>query len=174
LLSSVTDPYQGVGMTVTTTDDAVSRWLEVRAPLASRRLRTLAELRDAGVPTFAFVGPLLPHFAERPDLLDALFGQLVGAGVREVYLEHINLKRYIRERMDPVLAGEPGPVRQAYVQARTKDHRERLDAVVAPLLAEHGLRLRFDEVVYHDDFTDRPAPDPAAGQGETDGGTTKR
>ncbi|WP_230196862.1 hypothetical protein [Streptomyces coriariae] len=48
---------------MTTADDEVSRWPEVRAPLASRRLRTLTELREAGIPAFAFVGPLLPHFA---------------------------------------------------------------------------------------------------------------
>ncbi|MFJ8716707.1 SPL family radical SAM protein [Streptomyces violaceus] len=149
LLTSL--PRAEVGMTVTTADDKVSRWLEVRAPLASRRLRTLRELREAGIPTFAFVGPLLPHFATRPELLDHLFGQLVEAGVTEVFMEHINLKRYIRERMDQVLADEPDEVREAYVQARTKEHRERLDAIVADLLAEHGLRLRFDEVVHHDD-----------------------
>jgi DNA repair photolyase len=138
-------------MTVTTADDKVSRWLEVRAPLASRRLRTLTELREAGIPTFAFVGPLLPHFAARPELLDHLFGQLVEAGITEVFMEHINLKQYIRERMDQVLADEPDEVREAYVQARTKEHREQLDAIVAGLLAKHGLRLRFDEVVHHDD-----------------------
>ena len=141
-----------VGLTVTTTDDKVSRWLEVRAPLASRRLRTLAELREAGIPTFAFVGPLLPHFARQPELLDTLFGQLAQTGVRQVYMEHINLKRYIRERMNPLLAAEPAEVRDAYVQARTKEHRQQLDAIVATLLAKHGLRLRLDEVVYHDEF----------------------
>jgi DNA repair photolyase len=149
LLTSL--PRAEVGMTVTTADDKLSRWLEVRAPLASRRLRTLTELREAGIPTFAFVGPLLPHFAARPELLDHLFGQLAGAGVTEVFMEHINLKRYIRERMDQVLAGEPDEVREAYVQARTKEHREQLDVIVAELLDEHGLRLRFDEVVHHDD-----------------------
>lgn len=144
-------PRAEVGMTITTTDDKVSRWLEVRAPLASRRLRTLAELNDAGIPTYAFVGPLLPHFATQPELLDDLFGRFVDAGVTEVFMEHINLKRYIRERMDQVLAGEPEEVREAYLQARGKEHREQLDAIVADLLARHGLRLRFDEVVHHDD-----------------------
>jgi DNA repair photolyase len=100
-------PRAEVGMTVTTTDDNVIRWLEVRAPLASRRLRTLAELNEAGIPTYPFVGPLLPHFATQPELLDELFGQLVEAGIGEVFMEHINLKRYIRERMDQVLADEP-------------------------------------------------------------------
>ncbi|MFE7760558.1 hypothetical protein [Streptomyces sp. NPDC057438] len=42
-------------------------------------------------------------------------------------------------------------MREAYVQAGTKEHREQLDVIVAGLLAKHGLRLRFDEVVHHDD-----------------------
>jgi hypothetical protein len=46
---------------------------------------------------------------------------------------------------------EPDEVPEAYVQARTKEHREQLGAIVAGLPAEHGLRLRFDEVVRHDD-----------------------
>ncbi|MFE7902909.1 hypothetical protein ACFU3E_36530 [Streptomyces sp. NPDC057424] len=66
-------------------------------------------------------------------------------------MEHINLKRYIRERMDQVLAGEPEDIREAYVQARTKEHREQLDVIVAELLDKHGLRLRFEEVAHHDD-----------------------
>jgi hypothetical protein len=49
-------------------------------------------------------------------------------------MEHIDLKRYIRERMDQVLADEPEDVREAYLQARTKEHRDQLDAIVAQLL----------------------------------------
>ena len=145
-------PRVDVGMTVTTTDDRVSRWLEVRAPRSSHRLKALAALQEAGIPTFAFVGPLLPHFAERPDLLDQLFGRLVDVGVREVYIEHINLKQYIRERMNLVLVEEEPEVREAYARARAKSHREKLDEIVAGLLVKHGLRLRFDEVIYHDEF----------------------
>ncbi|MDJ0460755.1 hypothetical protein [Streptomyces sp. H27-C3] len=88
----------------------------------------------------------------QPELLDQLFGRLVDAGITEVFMEYINLKRYIRERMNQVLADELDDVREAYLQARTKEHREHLDAIVAWLLAKHGLRLRFNEVVYHDDL----------------------
>ncbi|MFF5184975.1 hypothetical protein ACFY30_14505 [Streptomyces sp. NPDC000345] len=41
-----------------------------------------------------------------------------------------------------------------------EEHREQLDAIVAGPLAGHGLRLRFDEVVHHDDnvtLRQRPA-----------------
>ena len=141
-----------VGMTVTTTDDRVSRWLEVRAPRSSHRLKALTALNESGINTFAFVGPVLPHFAERPELLDRLFRRLAEAGVREVYMEHINLKRYIRERMDVVLTDEALEVREAYVRARSLEHRQVLDALVPELLAKHRLTLRFDEVIYHDEF----------------------
>ncbi|MFC9679219.1 hypothetical protein [Streptomyces sp. NPDC056948] len=74
-------------MTVTTTDDKVSPWLEVRAPPASRRLRTLTELHAADLPAFAFAVPLprstaprgrIPHCTHRivkiplPELRSAL------------------------------------------------------------------------------------------------------
>lgn len=155
-------PDAEVGLTVTSTEDSVSRWLEVRAPLASRRLKTLAELHEAGVRTYAFIGPLLPHFLEKPQLLEDLLARLAETGVREVYMEHINLDPYIRRRMDEVLAGESDQVRDAYARARTHTHRERLDELVGPLLAKHGLTLRFDEIVRHTEFTQKKQAERAA------------
>jgi DNA repair photolyase len=139
-----------VGMTVTTTDDAISRWLEVRAPLASKRLVALNTLNNAGIRTYAFVGPLLPHFRLRPELLDDLFASIAATGVRDVYVEHINLRGYIRHRLDEFLADQPSDVRELYAEANSKDHRRALDAIVAPLLQRHGLRLRLDEVIHHE------------------------
>ncbi|MER9303966.1 hypothetical protein [Mesorhizobium sp. M0496] len=124
----------------------------MRAPRSSHRLNALAALHEARIPTFAFVGPLLPHFAEKPELLDQLFGRLADVGVREVYIEHINLKRHIIERMNLILADEAPEVREAYARARAKAHRETLDEIVEKLLGKHGLKLRFDEVIFHDEF----------------------
>ncbi|MDG9722861.1 hypothetical protein [Streptomyces sp. DH41] len=78
---------------MTTTDDKVSRWLGVRAPLTSSCLRTLAELNDGGNLIYVLVGPLLPHFATQPEFLDHLLEQLVDVGITDVFMEHINLKR---------------------------------------------------------------------------------
>ena len=78
-------------MTVTTTDDRLSRFLEVRAPLVSRRLHTLAELHARGIQTHAFVGPLLHHFRYDREALNAVVSGLAKAGVESVLMEHINL-----------------------------------------------------------------------------------
>src|SRR5438093_11831028 len=101
-----TIPRAEVGLTVTTTDDRLSRFVEVRAPLASRRLRTLAELHDAGVETYAFVGPLLPHFRYDPEALDELFAGLAKAGVSSVFVEQINLRPYIIQSLLQILKRE--------------------------------------------------------------------
>jgi DNA repair photolyase len=156
-------PLAEVGMTITTTDDTLSRWLEVRAPLATRRLKTLKELNDAGIETYAFVGPLLPHFRYRRDLLDELFGRLAETGVHSLYVEHINLRSYIRQRLWETLKDEPDEVREVYAGAATAEHRQALDRIVAELLTKHGLDLRLGEVLYHN--SQEPAPDkvPAGG-----------
>ena len=84
-------PRPDVGMTITTTDDELGRFLEVRASATGARLDALKRLHDAGLRPYAFVGPLLPHFRHRPELLDELLGRIAGSGVREVYVEQINV-----------------------------------------------------------------------------------
>lgn len=138
-----------VGMTVTTTDDRISRVLEVRAPTAARRLGALRRLHDSGLPTYAFVGPLLPHFADRPELLANLFEGIAATGVTSVFVEHLNMKKYIRTRLGPVLATEPPEIQEAFARAQDPERRARLQATVAVLIERHGLTLRLGDVLDH-------------------------
>src|SRR5438046_7862039 len=117
-----TIPRAHVGLTVTTTDDRLSRFLEVRAPLASRRLRTLAELHAAGIQTYAFLGPLLPHFRYDPGAMDAAFAGIAQTGVSSVFVEHINLRPYIKRRLLHALQPEPPDVQQVYLDASAGKH----------------------------------------------------
>jgi len=148
-------PRAHVGLTVTTTDDRLSRFLEVRAPLGSRRLETLSALAARGIETYAFVGPLLPHFRYEREALDALFAGLAGAGVRSLYVEHINLRPYIQQRMLRALRLAAPEVQAVYRDARTDEHRRALDAIVAELLTKHGLTLRLSRVLYHQELEAR-------------------
>ena len=145
-------PRSQVGLTVTTTDDRLSRFLELRAPLASRRLETLAALNARGVETYAFVGPLLPHFRYDRVALDAIFSGLARAGVRSLYVEHISLRPYIQQRMQRALRSAPPEVQAVYRDARSDEHRQALDTIVSELLAKHGLTLRLSRVLYHQDL----------------------
>ena len=142
-------PRGEVGLTVTTTDDPLSRFLEVRAPLSSRRLRTLAELHAAGIQTYAFLGPLLPHFRYDPGALDAAFAGIAQTGVSSVFVEHINLRPYIKRRLLHALKPEPPDVQQVYLDASTEEHRQALDTMISGLLEKHRLKLRLNAVLYH-------------------------
>jgi DNA repair photolyase len=145
-----------VGLTVTTTDDALSGFLETHAPPASRRLYTLEKLNTAGIATYCFVGPLLPHFRYRPELLDELFSRIAQTGTTAVYIEHINLKKYIRDRLSEFLGDTSPEIRAIYREARTDEHRRALDGVVLGLVKKHGLRLRLGMPLYHEDLQTAP------------------
>jgi hypothetical protein len=48
------------------------------------------------------------------------------------------------------LRAEPAAVRAAYDDAPTTEHRRALDTLIAGRLEKHGLTLRLDAVLYHD------------------------
>jgi DNA repair photolyase len=142
-------PAVEVGVTVTTTDDKLSRALEVRAPAAHRRIETLARLNASGVPSYAFIGPLLPHFSEQRAAMEDLFRSVRDAGTRDVYVELINKSRYIRERLDAAyLKGDPG-LMPTYVDADDLKQRARLVNLVNELVDRYSLKLRLGRVIDH-------------------------
>lgn len=141
-----------VGLTITTTDDKLSRFLEVKAPLASRRLDTLAKLVQEGIRTYAFIGPLLPHFRYQPELLDDLFKSIAEAGTQDIYIEHINLPGYIKQQMSKVLNGTSEEIRAIYEEAKTQTHRDALDIMVGDIIRKYKLRVRLGGTIYHPDM----------------------
>lgn len=143
-----------IGLTITTTDDSLSRFLEVKAPLASRRFETLRRLNENNLPTYVFVGPLLPHFRYHPELLDELFGEIAKAGTKEVFVEHINLPAYIKERLWPGLRGQPEQIRAVYDSASSLEHREALDQIVNELISKYNLNIRLGGAIYHPDLAE--------------------
>ena len=48
------------GFTITTDNEAVARQFEAGAPPIKQRIAALKKIRSAGIPTFAFIGPILP------------------------------------------------------------------------------------------------------------------
>lgn len=143
-------PNVEVGLTVTSTEDKISRFLEIHAPSAKRRFDTLAKLNEQGIKTYAFIGPLLPHFRYDAPALEDFIKALADTGVKSVYVEHMNLKPYILKRIDPCLAESSTEVQQLYREAKFKTHREALQNMILPLLDKYGLCLKLNEVIYHE------------------------
>lgn len=142
-------PAKEVGITVTTTDDVIGRFMEAHAPLASKRLRTLAALNAAGISTYAFVGPLFPHYRFRGDLLEQLFQALKDAGTTTIFAEHLNTSQYILKRIEPLLTEADPEVHAAYDGARTSEHRRAVADMVMNLVDKYGFDIRLGRVLDH-------------------------
>ncbi len=134
-----------VGLTITTTDNKITRMLEKNAPLVSKRLEALEELKNNGIKTYAFVGPLLPHFRYKPELLDALFKKLADIKVDSIFIEHINLNSYIKKRLVQELKDQP----KEYIESYNVAHKQVLDSMIQTLLDKYKLKLRLNTVIEH-------------------------
>ncbi|AOK17717.1 MULTISPECIES: SPL family radical SAM protein [Burkholderia cepacia complex] len=142
-------PACEVGVTITTDEDRLGRELEAFAPAASARLETLSALNAANVETYAFIGPLLPYYAESPDKLERLVERIARTGVREAYVEHLNPSRYIAQRIEREMA-EQAPTRAASLRRENAvQARAALEARILSLLERHGIRLRLGRAIVH-------------------------
>jgi DNA repair photolyase len=63
-----------VGMTITTSDERIARMFEPGASPVKERIRALKKIHARGIPTFVFVGPLLPGGPE--EIVAALKGSV--------------------------------------------------------------------------------------------------
>lgn len=141
--------HKEVGITVTTTDDVIGRFMEAHAPIASDRLRTLAALNAAAIPTYAFVGPLFPHYRYRRDLLEDLFREIRDTGTKTIFAEHLNTSSYILKRINPLVSKADVHVQAVYGAARTDEHRAVLSEMVMNLVEKYGLDIRLGRVLDH-------------------------
>jgi len=110
-----------VGMTITTLDDEASALLEPGASLPGERLDALKRLSDAGITTWAFVGPIVPGLVDE-ERLTAILGRVKDAGASKVLVDRLRLKPGLWQRMEPALAGRPD-VLDACRLALFKDQR---------------------------------------------------
>lgn len=78
-----------VGLTVTSFDEKVRRVFEPGASPIEERLEALKLFSDAGIPTYAFLGPLLPFLSETD--LEMLLNTLADR-VGRVLVDRLNIK----------------------------------------------------------------------------------
>jgi len=86
-------------VTITSLDPKVSRTIEPGAPVPEKRLNTLRELTEAGLDTYALVGPVL----ETLDGKEKEFASAVAAtGTKRMYLDRLNERPLLAERMNGI------------------------------------------------------------------------
>jgi DNA repair photolyase len=138
-----------VGLTITTTDDKVSRLLEGNAPPASLRLKALQKLNKAGIPTYVCVNPLLPHFVASEKNLRKLFDAIQKTGNREVWLEHINLGGNRLERIKRNLTNKTPHVIKYFVRAKTEKYKADLNKLLFRILKDYKFEIGGGGIIDH-------------------------
>lgn len=138
-----------VGLTITSTNDQVSKYLETYAPPTEERIKALKKLKDAGIETYAFVGPLLPNFVWEKGNLEKLFQKLAETKVDEIWIEHINLSRYIKERLFSYLKKDCPRELKKFQEAEKSQYRKRLEEIVFDLIKKYRLKLACQKILFH-------------------------
>ena len=122
------------------------RRLEPRAPRPDLRLRAMAELTEAGVPTRLFVMPVLPFITDDEESLRALLAAAHSAGAQEAIANVLFLRtpmvwsfffRFIEEEFPLALAG----YRKLYPRpgSAPRGYREEIERRVEALAREVGV-----------------------------------
>ena len=141
-----------VGLTITSTDDSISRYFEKYAPPVTARLAALKRLHDEGIKTYAFIGPLLPHFIANKEDLSELFKSVKAAGVQEIYFEYLNLSTYIKNRLKAELKDLDPAIWEEFYASQDSDYRKKLDVIVYALVKQYGFTLRMEKTINHKDM----------------------
>jgi DNA repair photolyase len=116
-------PNVDVGFTIATDDETIAGMFEPNASPVGDRVETLREFKAAGIPTFAFAGPLLPG---NPERLAAL---LTGA-----------VERVLIDRMNYLPAVKAFYARHGLLDALTDSFFRTQSARLAKALRARGIR----------------------------------
>lgn len=142
-------PRHSVGLTITSTDDKISRYFEKYAPPVSVRLKALRILQEAGLHTYAFVGPILPHILMDELALDQLFYQIAETGTTSIVVEYFNPSPYILKRLEKELKGIDTKIIDMFRMSKNKEYRKEWDKRINALVSKYKLTLAYGGVLYH-------------------------
>jgi DNA repair photolyase len=129
-----------VGITITSVDDKVSKAFEPGAPLPSARIEALRKLTEAGLNTYAMVGPVLPMLSDN-DLMD-LVGAIAKTGVKRLMVDRMRYRPGMEETIARLPLMETEPYHNRYQTTMTdRDGARSLEKMIAKACSEHSLRL---------------------------------
>ena len=92
----------GLGLTITTLDEDVKKVFEPFSPSSHARLDALKKLKEEGLNTYVFIGPILPYLTD----LEEIFREL-SPFVDEFMFEDLNLRVSKKSIMDAIKKNFP-------------------------------------------------------------------
>ncbi len=156
-------------ITITTTDAALARKLEPRAPRPDLRFRTVRRLRSAGLTTGVLCSPLLPGITDNGPALNLVARQAAEAGAGFLSAEPLFLKPCSRETFFRFVADEFPALSKTYADRYnagaflSQEYASRIRALVASVTRRHGLAHRtMDAILTREPATQKKSPAQAS------------
>lgn len=112
-------------------------------------VKSLKKLREAGISTYAFIGPILPHFTNDEAKINELLDKLQEVGVKEVWFEHNNLSPKIKARLFDFLKKESPELLLEFENADTEEYREKLEKIIHKAMEGRNLKMGLGKVIHH-------------------------
>ncbi len=106
-----------VGLTITCPDSRVERMFEPGAADLERRFEALSRLKEKGISTFVFFGPILPFFSDTEKPLNLLLSRLQKIGIEKIFFDKMNYLKGKLKNFRPLLAKEFPQVIRFYEEA---------------------------------------------------------
>jgi DNA repair photolyase len=140
-----------IHMTITTTDAALARILEPRAPRPDLRFKAVEKLTAAGIHASVNCAPVLPLITDSPKQLESVVEGAAAANARSVAPIPLFLKPCSEKIFIPFLK-QHFPHLVTYYKTRYADraflpaeYRRRISALVRKFCRKHGIAVRDDE-----------------------------
>ena len=134
----------GVGMSFSTADDRVRRIFEPRSSSVEQRLNALNVIKNSGIRTYAFLGPILPGLTD----LEALFERVAQVKVDLVMAENLNMEGAIFPSLINTIQNHYSNLVDLYHQIKRnpRDYWEPVKTEIVELANRHQLpvKLYFD------------------------------
>jgi DNA repair photolyase len=89
-----------VELTLTTLDENIRKIFEPKASSVQSRLQTLEKLKDNGIETAVFFGPVIPYFSDSFVQIRKLFDQMQKIGVKKMLVDKLN---YLESKIDRII-----------------------------------------------------------------------
>jgi DNA repair photolyase len=153
-----------VHVTITTTDAALARKLEPRAPRPDLRFAAVAKLRAAGLKTGVLCCPLLPGINDTLQQLESVASRAAAAGACFLGANPLFLKScsrptwlsFVRDHFPALTADYER--RFAHADFADPAYRDRMALTILQLCARHGLGRRSSDALLTRDAYEPPPP----------------
>ena len=143
-----------VQITITTADDDLSRIIEPLVCPTSRRIEVLKNLKENGMPTVVWLGPIVPHINDTEENINLILDACIENEVKGVLNLGMGLslregnREYFYKKLDEKFPG----LKKRYIEEfgdsyfiHSSDNR-RLRAILKRRCNEHGILHKQDEI----------------------------